>query len=403
MRIGIDAHMVGHRETGNETYILELVKALVTLKTPLPPELVIFVEPLGRSQLPAILENTAGVSVVDLPTTSAVRRLAWDWPRLARRYRLDLLHLTYNAPLFSPCPLVVTVHDISFERHPEWFSQRDLTVLKTLVPRSVRKAARVITAAEFTRRELAAIYPTLEKTKIKVTPYAVGDNFRPVTDESRLARVREKYGTSPDFVLAVGNLQPRKNLMGLLEGFEQAVRTSNLPHKLVIAGQAGWQAEQFLNTVREKGLAERVVFTGFVPGEDLPALYSAARLFAYPSLYEGFGFPVLEAMACGTPVLTSNNTVLPEVAGEAACLVDARNSVQIGEALVRLLTNSEERARLSARGLDRATSFSWTKTALETFHIYEEVCAEKAEQTKVGRWPGLGLGKITKRPESESE
>ena len=359
--------MLGHHETGNGTYIFELVKALAELDT--ADEFFIFVE--NRSELRTEAENHR-LHIVELSTRSPIIRLLVTLPRLAAHYHLDLLHVTYNAPLFCPCPSIVTVHDISFEKFPQWFSPRDRVVLKTFVPRSVRRAAGIITATEFTKRELVETYQ-IAPNKVVVTPYAAGEQFRPVHDQALLSQVRAKYQTSNHFILAVGNLQPRKNLVRLIEAFAQVKQTKAAPHKLIIVGKNQWQSSIVFERVKQSELNNQVIFTGFVPDEDLPLLYNAADVFVYPSLYEGFGLPVIEAMACGTPVISSNVASIPEIAGAgAACLVNPYNTNELAQALVRVLSNRAFQEELREKGLERARQFSWRKTAEQTVEIYHQ-------------------------------
>lgn len=366
MKIAIDAHMLGHRETGNETHIRELLSALADLET--QDEFYILLEPGQSAPVPA-RENWHSLT---LPSRSPFRRLLYDLPRLARQYRFDVLHVTYNAPFFSPCPFVVTVHDVSYVRHPEFFSLRDRLVLSALVPRSVRAAHRVFTVTEFAKRELGAVYH-VPPGKIDVTPNAASENFSQEVDRARLQAVRTKYGTSPDYILAVGNLQPRKNLTRLIRAYARAVQSHNLAHKLVLVGQPQWKASEVLRAVEEQGLRNRVILTGFVPDDELRLLYNAATVFVYPSLYEGFGLPVLEAMACGTPVIASNTSALPEIAGDAARLVDPRDVDELARALVEMLSDTALRETFTQKGLAHVKTFSWQATARRVWEAYHSV------------------------------
>lgn len=387
MHVAIDAHMVGERETGNETYVLNLVKALLrdsrgladySLLTSHPDRL--------QTALPGL---PSGTSIVPLRPGNALLRIPLVLPWTAARRQVDLLHVTYNAPPVSLCPTVVTVHDISFERYPEFFSPRDLAILRALVPWSVRRARRVITVSQHARNEIADRYG-IRREKIAVTYEAAADSFRPVEDEEGLRAVRHKYaiGDGP-FVLALGNLQPRKNMRRLVEAFAGAMTYQSgspspplpLPYShspiLVIAGKAQWRESEVVRAVAEAGLEDQVVFPGYVDEDDLPALYSAATVFVYPSLYEGFGLPPLEAMACGTPVISSNAASLPEVVGNAARMVDPTDSEDLSQALVDVLTNPGLRADLRVRGLHRASQFSWERCAAETLAVYGQAVAAK--------------------------
>lgn len=374
MNIGIDAHMLGHNETGNETYVLELVRALAAQTG--ADTLFVYVE--DAASVPPEIVAAPHVRVIPYATRSSLRRLVEELPKRAERDALDVLHISYNAPLRLPkaCALVVTIHDISYEHFPQFFSRRLRTFLRASVPRSARAAHHIITDTESAKRDLVKTY-RLPAEKITVTHYAAGAQFRRIDDNVALAAIRAKYNTGEKFVLAVGNLQPRKNWERLMRAFAQAKRESNLPHKLVIVGQTLWLAGPIFETARTLG--EAVVLTGYVPAQDLPLLYNASDIFAYPSLYEGFGLPVVEAMACGTPVLTSNVSCLPEIAGNAAHFVDPYNEAAIAGALGRMAADDAYRGELAARGLLRAKQFSWERTAEQTRLVYEKVTACNAQ------------------------
>lgn len=420
MHIAIDAHMVGERETGNETYIVNLVRGLLRLTSRDPKGFSwdAFGPPNVTQELPSTrraqqrrfgdmprffllathperlhaalpeLRGSVNAEVVTLRPANALLRIPFGLPLASLRGSFDLLHVTYNAPPLGPCPTVVTIHDISFEHYPQFFSPRDRLILKTLVPRSARRAAHVLTVSQHAKQEIIDRYG-LPPDKITVTYEAAGDQFQPVTDASILQAVRIKYGI-PDgpFVLALGNLQPRKNIARLVEAFAQAAGSnpshfppslppSPPPPSLVIAGKAQWRESEVYGAVQRAGLGERVVFPGYVDDADLPALYSAAAVFVYPSLYEGFGLPPLEAMACGTPVISSNSASLPEVVGDAALLVEPTDTAALAQALRDVLVQPALRADLRQRGLARAAQFSWERCAAETLAVYARVAAQR--------------------------
>jgi glycosyltransferase involved in cell wall biosynthesis len=366
MRIGIDAHMLGKNETGNETYIRGLLQGFAQLN---PPGTRFFVFVENGEALPEIVKGHPDFEPVLLKKDSAISRLLFDFPKLAGKYRLNMLHVTYNAPLFCPCPLAVTVHDVSFARYPAWFSPRDRILLGNLVPRSVKRARAVFVGAGFTRKELVSLYG-LAESKIFVTPYGLENHFRPVQDNSKLQGIRQKFRTGSNYILALGNLQPRKNIQALLKTYCELVGQGLITQNLVIAGKPGWQAEQIYREARANGLEERVILTGYVPDEDLPALYSAADLFVFPSLYEGFGFPVLEAMACGAPVLSSSSSVLPDVGGKAAAYFDPARPDALKHSLAALLKDKSILNRMSEAGLVWSRRFRWKQTAQQTLETY---------------------------------
>lgn len=377
MRIAIDAHMVGTRGTGNETYVVNLSKALASIDTTNEYRLYTY----NPALLPGELLRPSNFSALRVrPALSAIR-IPLSMPFLSWKDGHDLLHVNYIAPPMCPCHTVVTIHDISYEFFPEFFSPRDRTLLSTFVPVSAKRASKIITVSNNTKQDIIERYG-VDEDSIVVTHEAADPAFAQITDERLLRRVRDEYGISDDFLLAVGNLQPRKNLPRLVEAFADLIQSGAIRHQLVIAGQAFWRESEIIDLVEDKHLQDHVVFTGYVPREDLVLLYNAATLFLYPSLYEGFGLPPLEAMACGTPVITSNCSSLPEVVGDAALLIDPRDTEQLAQAVAKALSSDELRRELSLRGLERAKSFSWERTARETLSVYEEVLTQRrhAEQ-----------------------
>lgn len=365
MRVMVDAHMLGSRETGNETYVRNLLVGLAEqgscdVAAAVPPGV-----DLSHFSIDPTVER------LPLAPPGDWFRLLYTLPSLCRRWRADLLHVTYVGPFFPPCPLIVSVHDVSFRRYPEFFSGMHRLLFSTLLPWTLRRANGVITLSESAKQEILWFYPFLEN-KVYVTPLAPSRLFCPVTDQDALRAACARYGIHSDFVLAVGNLQPRKNLSRLIEAFA-AVLPQVESLQLVIVGQEQWQSSALYDMVHRLDLAERVLFTGYVPDQDLVLLYNAAEVFVYPSVYEGFGLPILEAMACGTPVVTSNTSSMPEVAGDAAILVDPYSVEQIAKGILSVLTDFELRQDLIERSLKRAVQFSWGKTAQQTLEIYCQV------------------------------
>jgi glycosyltransferase involved in cell wall biosynthesis len=367
MNIGIDAHMLGHNETGNETYVLELVRALTAREN--GNRYFIYVE--MPDALPEEVRIAPGVYVRRYSTRSSMQRLIQELPSRAEHDKLDVLHISYNAPLRLPphCALVVTIHDISYEEHPAWFPRRLRAFLRVSVPRSARAAQHILTDTECAKADLVRIYH-LPAEKIQVTPYAADARFHPMENQGALDHVRAKFNTSEQFVLAVGNVQPRKNLVRLMRAFAQAKQQYQLPHRLVLVGGTLWNALPILQEAT--ALGDAVLMTGYVPAPELPLLYNAADLFCYPSLYEGFGLPVLEAMACGTPVITSNVSSLPEVAGDAARLVNPCDTDALAQAIGEVLTQPDAKPMWRAKGLARARLFSWERTAQQTLEGYRQ-------------------------------
>ncbi|MGD8623298.1 MAG: glycosyltransferase family 1 protein [Anaerolineae bacterium] len=369
-RIAIDAHMVGSQETGNETYVVNLLRALPGADR--DRQFSYKALTLDPGTLQAHLGAGAGLEAVRVRPASSLVRIPVSVPLLAMRERFDLLHMTYVAPPTPPCPVVVTVHDISYRLYPQYFPARVRWMLSLLVPISMRRAAKVITVSHSAKRDILTHY-NVPEAKVTVTHEAAPPHFRQVAHRDALAGVKAQYGIETDFILSVGNLQPRKNIRRLVEAYGKMPADLRKRYKLVVVGQALWQHSDIYRAVTDRGLLSDVIFTGYVPEPDLVLLYNTAALFAYPSLYEGFGLPVLEAMACGTPVVTSNLSSLPEIAGDAALLVDPADETAISSAMATLLSDPHLARRLSAAGLQRARSFSWERTAIETLKIYRDV------------------------------
>lgn len=359
--------MLGTGETGNETYVRGLIEGFAAIDPPFD----ILLYHTAKSRLSAGLPAGRFRPRLIWPPANLPRVLAAS-PLAARRDKLDLLHATYTLPPALPCPGIVTVHDVSFRLFPRAFSPRDRLVLALAVAHSVRVAARVITISESSRRDIVRLYRVPE-ARVTAIPLAAGASFQPVTGAVRLAEVRQRYNVPADYILAVGNLQPRKNLPRLLQAYAELKRHDEAVPGLVLAGKALWRESDLYRMATALGLAGAIVFTGYVPDDDLVALYSGALCFVYPSLYEGFGLPVLEAMACGTPVIASATSSLPEVVGDAALLVDPLDVAELARAIRRLIDDDTLRARLRSMGRARAAYFSWADTARRTGELYVDV------------------------------
>jgi glycosyltransferase involved in cell wall biosynthesis len=285
---------------------------------------------------------------------------------------IDLLH----APDFVLPPArlgtrtVLTVHDLSFARSPETTPPRLVGYLNQVVPRSVHRADRVLAVSEATRQDVIALYGAPPE-KVTVVYNGVDARFRPIEDADRQRAIRERYGIGEaPYILAVGAVHARKNYPRLIEAVHRLGRPEL---RLVIAGGRGHPRGPVHTRIAELGLAERVVFAGFVGDEDLPALYSAARVVAFPSIYEGFGLPALEGMACGTPVVTSNTSSLPEIVGDAGLLVDPYDVEALANALARALDDEGLRSSLVEKGLHRARRFTWAEAARQVRAVYAEL------------------------------
>ena len=292
-----------------------------------------------------------------------------------RRARIDLLHSPYwTNPLWSPWPTVVTVHDVIQLVLPEYRALARQRVYFGLVTRTLRKATAIITVSECSRRDLIRTVG-IPEDRVFAIENAIPASLQPVTDPARLQAVRARYDLDERFILYLGANDLRKNLNRLIRAYAALPQALRDTHQLVVAGRQ-WPHDHPLYpdpklVVRELGLEGRVVFLGGIPEEEKATLMSAATVFAFPAIYEGFGLPVLEAMACGTPVLTSNTSSLPEVAGDAAIQVDPTNVEAIRDGLATLLESPDRRTRLAARGIERASRFRWSEVAERTLRVYE--------------------------------
>ncbi|MFQ5813782.1 MAG: glycosyltransferase family 4 protein, partial [Anaerolineae bacterium] len=307
-----------------------------------------------------------------LPTFRPPIRIFWEQvvqPFALQKERVDLLHaLAFVTPLLSPCPSVVTIHDLSFLLYPESFKRSKRFYLSLFTRLSARQARCIIAVSKSTKRDVVRLLG-VSPDKVEVVYSGVDDVFHPLA-EDQVAAFRSKRGLPERFILFVGTIEPRKNVTRLIEAFA-ALRPCDLANlKLVIGGAKGWFYHNVFARVEELGLEGDVVFPGYIPVSELPLWYNAAELFVYPSLYEGFGLPLLEAMACGTPVVAANTSSLPEVVGEVGLTVDPLDVEGLAEAMRRALGDEVLRQEMRDRGLQRAKGFSWTKTAQETVQVY---------------------------------
>ena len=379
MRIGIDARTLSGRYTGDRTYWRGLIGGLAAIDT--ANEYVLYTrQPLEGDPPPGLGPNFSW-RPVPVPQNDALWMLA-GWPRALKADKIDVAHTQYNIPLLgAPCPVVTTVHDVSFRVHPDLFLPKDRWILNTLVPRSMKRAARVIAVSESTSRDILRRYPSVPKDAVHVVLEAADARFRPPAGGQETARAMANKGLKLDdrpYLLAVGVLQPRKNLALLLDAFALLklglkINGEPLPHRLVIAGKRGWLDD---TDVQLAALPEEVtrdiVLAGYVADDELPILYGGADALCYPSRYEGFGLPPLEAMACGCPVLCSRSSSLPEVVGDAGILLSPDDSDAWARALGKLLSAPPILARWRERGPAQAALFSWEKAARETLEVYEE-------------------------------
>jgi glycosyltransferase involved in cell wall biosynthesis len=293
-------------------------------------------------------------------------------PALLRISPFDVFHGTnYCIPVFAPCPTVVTIHDLSLFTQAHTHEDANVKRGKRRIPVMAHRATLIIAPSEWTRREITQ-HLKIKDHKLRVIPEAARPHMRPQR-EDEVQPVLEKHGIRGPFLLYVGTIEPRKNLLTLIRAYDDLIRSTEHRPQLVLAGGRGWLFDEVFNLVEELRLQDQVKFTVYVADADLPALYSAAEAFVYPSLYEGFGLPPLEAMACGAPVITSNVTSLPEVVGTAGLTHAPEDARALSQAMVKLLNDIQMREHFKRAGLERAQQFSWERAARATQAVYDEV------------------------------
>ena len=366
MRIGLDGIPLASTKTGIGHYTFELSSALAAVDTHDEFELISPV-PFDSSPFEDVPPN--------LRKVEAAKRKSW-WlfglPLYIRRQSLALFHGTnYEIPMWNKCPTVLSIHDLSLLLYPQTHLNHLVRRARFRLPLMARFATKVITATECVKREIVE-HLQVDPAKIAVTPYAPRHTFRPLP-RAETDQVRTRLGIEETFILFVGTIEPRKNLITLLRAFAEVIQNTGLRPQLVIAGQKGWLMDEISTYVNSESLSDRILFTGYVSDRDLRALYSSCAVCVYPSLYEGFGFPPLEAMSCGAPVIVSDIPVLHEVIGEAAVRVPPLDVQRMAESLVEMLQDKGKRTYFSEAGLNRAGQFTWENTARLTLDVYRDV------------------------------
>lgn len=375
MRIAIDATSVPPSPAGAGVYAIELVRAMAQRDA--HDGYAVFTRGAWFDEAAAGKRNWR---IEHVDAASRERRLWWEQTRLPgalARIGVDVLHSTHHTLPLRPMRArrVVTVHDLTFLRIPERYPPARRLYMQTMTRLAARVADAIIVPSMTVRGDVIELLHA-DAAKVHVVYEAAGEQYRPLDREASM-EVARRCGVDRPFVLSVGSREPGKNRARLIRAMHE-LRGEGIDRALLVVGQKAWKFEEELTLVRELGMGDRVIFAGYVAAEDLPALYAAADLFAFPSLYEGFGVPVLEAMACGAPVVTSNVSATAEVAGEAALLVDPLSVASIRDGLRSLLSDGALRSRLSRRGMERAARFSWRRAADETHAVYEGVMERRA-------------------------
>jgi glycosyltransferase involved in cell wall biosynthesis len=373
-RIGINAHLLAERESYRHAGVSRYIHNLLVHLSEADPEgdYTVFLNSRRVLTMPYKQRRSR------LPTASPLVRILWEQflqpPQLVAA-GIALLHSPVNIqPLFLPCRGVITVMDLAFVVYPESFKPPQRLYQRVFTRLSARRASRLIAISSSTATDLRRFFSVPDYKTTVIFP-GVDAAYRPIRDESMLAGFRLRHSLPDRFILFVGTLEPRKNLVTLLHAYAQFKRQTNTNHKLVLAGGKGWFCQPIFAAVEELGLQADVLFPGFVAEDELPLWYNTADVFVYPSLYEGFGLPPLEAMACGKPVAVADASSLPEVVGDAALCIDPRQPEEWAVALLRLCQDANLRSDLAARAPERARQFSWARMAQQTVQVYRDVLA----------------------------
>jgi glycosyltransferase involved in cell wall biosynthesis len=365
MRFSVDARAIGRHSAGADVYVRNLVNSFAALDNKSEFIIYLSVDDAASWVPPRFVQRRV--------SDSPFAHLSCEFSRQIRMDAPDLLHVQYTSPLACPAPIVVSVHDVGFLEHPDFFPRFRALQLRWSVNRTVRSAAKILTVSDFSSDAIQRAY-RVSADDIVVAPLAAAQDFRPLHIDNAVDAVRSRFQLPAPFILSVGDLEPRKNQIGLIKAFAELVKNfPQLRHRLALAGGETWFSSKVREAARESGVAERILFLGVVTDRDLVHLYNACDLLVLPSFYEGFGLPVVEAMACGRAVACSNRSALPEVVDGAAILFDPHSTSEITRALADLLRDAELRARMERLGQQRATHFNWQTSAQRTLDVYHEV------------------------------
>lgn len=370
MRIGVFVLMAGREAGGPETYEVEMLRALAGIDS--RNEYIIYCT--GTEAPRAIGVQQPNFSYRVLYPSARSLSVPVTLPIQAVRDGIDVLHSTFTPPPLAPLPKVLTLHCLSSFVHPEYYASWVKWRLNGLLRIGMRHAASVLCVSQATADDVHERF-RVPRERLSVTYNGVDDRFRPVPSAVAARTVRDELGVSGPFALFLGKLEPRKNVIRLIEAFARFRRETGTETSLVLAGHQTAVTPAIDEAIERLGLADAVKRPGYVSPRTLPALYSAARMFLLPSLWEGFGIPIVEAMACGTPVVTSNVTSLPEVAGDAAVLVNPYSVDSIAEGMALVDSDSELRRSLIGKGLERARAFTWQNCASETLRVYDRIAS----------------------------
>ncbi|HEY3277433.1 MAG TPA: glycosyltransferase family 1 protein [Syntrophorhabdaceae bacterium] len=368
MRIGIDFHLAEREGTGNCTYMRNLVERLVSLDR--TNAYLLYVTDSAYAYY-RTFDSYPHVSLRSLGAGSPpVRMLRMGL--MTYKDRIDILHANYYGPPFFRGKLILTVHDLSFLAIPECFTAFERVKDQILIPHNVRRAFKVMTVSEFSKEDIVRNYH-VPPDHVEVGYNGAGPLFKPLEDREAARAVVKSYGVTGEYILYVGRLNKRKNLRSLVAAYGALKTEKGIPHQLVVGGVRDFLPPDEMEEISRSPWKNELIFTGFLPEEHLPLFYGLADVFVYPSLYEGFGLPCLEAMSSGCPVISSDLTSLPEVVGDAGILLDPLDVKGLGDAIFRVVSNDALKSEMRAKGFQQAKKFGWDKTAMKMLEIMKEV------------------------------
>lgn len=381
MLIGIDARFAIGKRRGIGNYSLGLIQNLAEIDG--INEYFLYVD---KKDMENVLPQKNNFRTKRLYPSNY---LVWEQvmlPLQAKKDKLDILHCTGNTAPICLCDkikLISTIHDISYlksysvvPKSGYLYQKIGRIYRKNIVPISLKRVDRVITVSQFAKKDMLENLQIFLEKKITVTYLGTGDLFKPVPKEDAKSFVKSRFGIKNEFILNIGGVDPQKNTKFIVENLLKLKEEENIVEKIVIVGFSNWQTTEICKLLQKSKFREDFIFIGFIEGKDIVCLYNAASVFIFPSLYESFGIPPLEAMACGTPVITSKTGAIPEITGRAALLIEPRAGEQLRSALLKVLNDKNLRNELIARGLEQVKKFSWRKMAEETLEIYKSVCFE---------------------------
>lgn len=372
MNIALNGLFLSEKNTGGGRYLLDLINGI-------SPENCkdSYFALISPKLLKKNIINNPFIKKIDCGLQTNIRptRLIWEnffLANLVKKHGIDLLHASgFTLPLNLKCKTVITIFDMTFFSMPQVHQKRKVAYFSKMIPLAINKADKIIAISNQTKNDIVSTLKVHED-KIEVIYIGVNDKFKPINDKVIIENTLDKYHLPEKYILFVGTIEPRKNLINLIHAFNK-LKTAGIEHKLVIAGKLGWNYKAVFAAISQLAVNNDIIFTDYILDKDMPLIYNGASVFVYPSLYEGFGIPVIEAMACGIPVITSNVSSLPEVAGKAAILVDPNNADEIASSIAKVINNPFLAQKMSLDGIKRAELFSNKNMVNKTIEIYKTV------------------------------